>query len=241
MQWSKDFKHYIYVALLPQSLACKRIDQSLKFWCCVFFFPLFLSSFEYQFLSIQSDNCPDPVQSDHGGVRQRQNKPEWQLQSLRQIHGHQFWFQGGSHRGPHSKLPPGEVSGRETAGGGEKLSHLLPIVEGGTGGLAQVAAPHKKCSKLSLHMSGRLWKGTVDFIVIWVLFSAWKFGHTITTYTIGLAFSAVFCMKLLAKTFVKCQISLFWQVVCSGNNLLANQLHSNCVDDPLPYISGWLS
>lgn len=217
------------------------MDWSIIKILMLYFFSLFLSSFEYQFLSIQSDNCPDPVQSDHGGIRQCQDKPEWQLQSLWQIHGHQFWFQGGSHRGPHSKLPPGEVSGRETAGGGEKLSHLLPIVEGGTGGLAQVAAPHKKCSKLSLHMSGRLWKGTGDFIVIWVLFSAWKFGHTITTYMIGLAFCG-FLHEIFGQGLCKCQISLFWQVVCSGNDLLVSQFHnSNCVDDPLPYISGWLS
>lgn len=57
---------------------------------------------------IKREECAAQIQLRAGGLWERQDESQRQLQPLRQVHGHQLQLQRRSHRGTHQQLPAGE-------------------------------------------------------------------------------------------------------------------------------------
>lgn len=60
---------------------------------------------------IKREECAAQVQLRAGGLWERQDESQRQLQPLRQVHGHQLQLQRRSHRRTHQQLPAGEGEG----------------------------------------------------------------------------------------------------------------------------------
>lgn len=57
---------------------------------------------------IKREKCAAQIKLCTGGLWERQDESQRQLQPLRQVHGHQLQFQRRSHRRTHQQLPAGE-------------------------------------------------------------------------------------------------------------------------------------